>query len=163
MKSLLLCLLMLPLSANAAKAVLTWTAPTQNTDGSALTNLAGYKVLYRVKGQTLASPRAVKLPESHANLKVPESDLLTIYVDKAGAVYVSPGEGYTETVPVTELGNNVKGWRIKNPGFRIALKGDKDAPYGTIEDVMKQLQEVKATNFNLVTDLAKTRRTGGSH
>ncbi len=27
-------------------AELTWTAPTQNEDGSALTNLAGYKVRY---------------------------------------------------------------------------------------------------------------------
>jgi hypothetical protein len=30
-------------------AMLTWTAPTQNVDGSALTNLAGYKVYW---GQT---------------------------------------------------------------------------------------------------------------
>ena len=27
-------------------AVLSWTAPTQNTDGSALTNLSGYKVYW---------------------------------------------------------------------------------------------------------------------
>src|SRR5262249_32768130 len=27
-------------------AALSWTAPTQNTDGSALTNLAGYKVYW---------------------------------------------------------------------------------------------------------------------
>ena len=28
------------------RASLQWTPPTQNTDGSALTNLAGYRVLY---------------------------------------------------------------------------------------------------------------------
>ncbi len=134
-------------------------------DMTAMVDVAFLLLIFYMTTTTFKPPETVqvKLPESHANLKVPESDLLTIYVDKAGGVFVSPGEGYTESVPVTELGNSVKGWRIKNPGFRIALKGDKDAPYGTIEDVMKQLQEVKATNFNLVTDLAKTRASGGSH
>ena len=134
-------------------------------DMTAMVDVAFLLLIFYMSTTTFKPPEkvTVKLPESHANLKVPESDLLTIYVDKAGAVYVSPGEGYTETVPVLQLGENVKGWRIKNPGFRIALKGDKDAPYGTIEDVMKQLQAVKATNFNLVTDLAKTSRSGGSH
>jgi hypothetical protein len=48
----LLALLLACGSAHAAKAVLVWTSPTHNTDGSVLTDLAGYKVLYRVKGAT---------------------------------------------------------------------------------------------------------------
>ncbi len=36
-------------------ATLTWTAPTQNTDGSALTNLAGYKILYGTSPSALTS------------------------------------------------------------------------------------------------------------
>ena len=38
-----------PAPGATGTAELTWTAPTQNEDGSALTNLAGYKVRY---GQT---------------------------------------------------------------------------------------------------------------
>jgi hypothetical protein len=33
-------------SATTGSATLSWTPPTQNSDGSSLTNLAGYKVLY---------------------------------------------------------------------------------------------------------------------
>ncbi|MBV6416846.1 MAG: hypothetical protein CMLOHMNK_01463 [Steroidobacteraceae bacterium] len=33
-------------STSTGSATLTWTAPTQNEDGSALTNLAGYRILY---------------------------------------------------------------------------------------------------------------------
>lgn len=33
-------------SVTLGSATLTWVAPTQNTDGSALTNLAGYRVIY---------------------------------------------------------------------------------------------------------------------
>jgi hypothetical protein len=48
----LLALLLACGSAHAAKAVLVWTSPTRNTDGTVLTNLAGYKVLYRLQGTT---------------------------------------------------------------------------------------------------------------
>lgn len=37
------------------KATLTWTAPTTNTDGSALTNLAGFTLLYGVSPTALVS------------------------------------------------------------------------------------------------------------
>jgi hypothetical protein len=33
-------------SARAGQAQLAWNAPTTNTDGTTLTNLAGYKLLY---------------------------------------------------------------------------------------------------------------------
>ena len=35
-----------PPSPTTGSATLSWTAPTQNTDGSALTNLAGYRIVY---------------------------------------------------------------------------------------------------------------------
>lgn len=46
MISLLALLLMLANAAYAGEATLRWTAPTQNTDGSPLTNLAGYRIYY---------------------------------------------------------------------------------------------------------------------
>ena len=45
-------------------AVVTWTAPTQNVDGSPLTNLAGYKVRY---GQSVSNlTQTVDIPNSGA-------------------------------------------------------------------------------------------------
>ncbi len=44
MKRLILFLCLLPMFAWAGDATLSWTAPTQNTDGSALTDLAGFKI-----------------------------------------------------------------------------------------------------------------------
>jgi hypothetical protein len=35
-----------PAAATVGAATLSWTAPDQNTDGSALTNLAGYRIYY---------------------------------------------------------------------------------------------------------------------
>jgi hypothetical protein len=41
-----------PPTANGA-ATLSWTAPTQNTDGTALTNLAGYRIYYGTNANSL--------------------------------------------------------------------------------------------------------------
>jgi biopolymer transport protein ExbD len=45
--------------------------------------------------------------------------------------------------------------RINDPLLRTVVKGDKDAPYGPLEDVMDVLVKTKITRFNLVTDLDK--------
>jgi len=55
----LLALVLVELTSHAANAKLTWTAPTKNVDGSALTNLAGFVVQYRPKGTTTWKVRKV--------------------------------------------------------------------------------------------------------
>jgi biopolymer transport protein ExbD len=125
-------------------------------DMTAMVDVAFLLLIFYMSTTQFKPPESVevRLPESHANLKVPDTNVLMVYVTKGGEVFVSPAPGTTEQVTVSELGASIKKWRSQNPGFRIALKGDKDAPYGVIEDAMAQLQEVQATRFNLVTDLA---------
>jgi len=48
--------------AHAGSAVLTCTPPTQNTDGSALTNLAGYRFIYGTSPTTLSQTVQVATP-----------------------------------------------------------------------------------------------------
>jgi hypothetical protein len=48
--------------AMAGQVTLTWTAPTYNEDGSALTDLAGYKIQYRNVSTTLWKYRTVADP-----------------------------------------------------------------------------------------------------
>ncbi len=43
----------------------------------------------------------------------------------------------------------------QNPKLRTLVKGDKEAPYGPIEDVLDILRQVKITRFNLVTEFEK--------
>jgi biopolymer transport protein ExbD len=125
-------------------------------DMTAMVDVAFLLLIFYMSTTTFKPPETVevKLPASHANLKVPETNILIIYVTKSGEVFISPGAGQTDQLQVSELGAAIKKYRSDNPGYRIALKGDKDAPYGVIEDAMAQLQEVQATRFNLVTDLA---------
>ena len=58
-------------------------------------------------------------------------------------------------VDKNQLGNLIIQARVANPKLRTVVKGDKQAPYGPIEDVLDVLQKARVTRFNLVTDLEK--------
>lgn len=51
-------------SATSGSATLTWTAPTQNTDGTALTDLSGYVVYYGTNASSLTSTINVNSPST---------------------------------------------------------------------------------------------------
>jgi biopolymer transport protein ExbD len=55
-----------------------------------------------------------------------------------------------------DLANLLTQARIKNPRLRTIVKGDKEAPFGPVEDVMDVLQKTQITRFNLVTEFDKS-------
>jgi biopolymer transport protein ExbD len=48
---------------------------------------------------------------------------------------------------------------MSNPKLVTVIKGDRGAPYSTVEDVMNILQKVKINKFNLVTDIEVERKS----
>ncbi|MEK6650273.1 MAG: biopolymer transporter ExbD [Bacteroidota bacterium] len=112
---------------------------------------------------------SVTLPSSHSAFKLPEANVMMVTVNKDGDIYLGvdsqrlmerlfgPENMYRAAVQVRkeELANILVQARINNPKLRTVVKGDKDAPFGPIEDVMEVLQKTRITLFNLVTDLEK--------
>ena len=112
---------------------------------------------------------AIDLPSSHAPYKMPETDIMVVTVNKVGITYLGVdaqslraqlfGEDnkLKANMPVTpdQLRQLLIQARISNPKLRTLVKGDKDAPFGPIEDVLGILRQVKITRFNLVTELSK--------
>lgn len=113
---------------------------------------------------------AIDLPSSHAPMKMPESDIMIVTVNKEGRVFLGVdaqqlrsqlfGEANklrpSMEVDRKQLHDLLIQARISNPKLRTLVKGDKDAPYGAVEDVLDVLRQVKITRFNLVTELDKT-------
>jgi biopolymer transport protein ExbD len=111
----------------------------------------------------------VIIPASHSQFKLPESHIMMVYVNKEGKIYLGvDAQGlmerlfgqqnkYKRAVEVDKntLGNILIQARINDPKLRTVVKGDKDAPYGPMEDVMDVLVKAQITRFNLVTDLDK--------
>jgi len=62
-------------------------------------------------------------------------------------------------IPVDSLNNQLKDWvvfaRTTNPKVRIAIKGDGNADYPTIEKVMNTLVDNRINRFNLITNNEK--------
>jgi biopolymer transport protein ExbD len=63
----------------------------------------------------------------------------------------------TKGIPADSLHNELSDWinfgRHSNPKFRIAIKGDGQANFPVVKQVIKTLQENKVNKFNLITNL----------
>ncbi len=112
----------------------------------------------------------VELPSSHSAFKVPDADIIIISVSKEGRIFMGLDSQVLRErvfgeenklragieVEPKDLATLLIQARIANPKLRTVVKGDKDAPYGPLEDVMNILQQVRITRFNLVTELETT-------
>ena len=61
-------------------------------------------------------------------------------------------------IPCDSLNNEFKSWIsaarvVMNPGYRIAIKGDKVATYPVIKKLMGTLQDMAENRYNLITSL----------
>jgi biopolymer transport protein ExbD len=104
-------------------------------------------------------PLTVSLPSSHSEFKVPESNVLVLYVDAEGTMAIQEGLTSTDASIVEttkDLAVYISTKRAQNPRIRMAINADGDVPYGKMADVMKVLQETNTTRFNLVTEFEAT-------
>ncbi len=95
MKRLMLLLCLLPLFAWAGDATLSWTAPTQNTDGTPLTDLAGYTIY----GGTVAGG-----PYGDVSISISNPSTTTFVVPglAEGATYYFVVTAFNSASPVQE-------------------------------------------------------------
>ena len=60
-------------------------------------------------------------------------------------------------IPVDSTNNELADWvhqtRLTNPKVVIAIKGDQDVNYRTVQKVINTLQDRKINRFNLITDM----------
>jgi len=160
---------------------------------------------------TKKEPVLVATPTSVSEIKIPETNIMTVLVDKTGKVYfgidgqekrrqliekmagiykvnLSPEEMKKYTlleltgnpmqamkaflnlpaesrdlpqnnlgIPADTTNNEFKDWvksaREVNPELRIAIKADEKTPYPVIKKVMRSLQQLDESRYNLITKL----------
>lgn len=109
----------------------------------------------------------VILPDSHSAIKLPESDVITVSINKDGGIFMGVDSQRLRAqlfgeenklrldLPVdrASLEQKLVQARSANPKLRTVLKCDRDAEYGLVMDVMDILEKVNITRFNLVTNL----------
>ena len=99
---------------------------------------------------------AVQLPGSTSEIHVPETSTIVLTVNKAGRFFISSAIG-TDLLELEreDLVSGIQTWRTRNPNAVVILKGDKDANFGPVADIMDALAESNTLRFNLMTDLRK--------
>ncbi|MEZ5066402.1 MAG: biopolymer transporter ExbD [bacterium] len=96
---------------------------------------------------------SVRLPLSRSEIRVPDTNRIIITVDRAGQVYISGESAVTaQQIPMADMFDAIAAWRGRNPEAVVLVKGDRDAPFATIADLMDVLAETKTLRFNLMTD-----------
>lgn len=114
----------------------------------------------------------IEVPSSHSAFKLPDSNILMLYVDKAGSIYMGVDQpalmerlfgkearSRKQILVKTEnLADLLIQARISNPRLRTVVKGDENADYGTVEDVMNILQKTMITKFSMVTNSIQDKK-----
>jgi biopolymer transport protein ExbD len=95
----------------------------------------------------------IVLPESHSQIKVPESGYLMISVSKDGRIFISVNKEKGVEVGLPDFAAALTDARLRAPGAHVVVKADRKVPYSVMADVMDAMQATNTTRFNLVTDL----------
>ncbi len=112
----------------------------------------------------------VILPDSHSQIKLPETDVMVITIDKEGALYLGVDSQFLRArlfgqenmlrtdmpIQLSELSRKLVEARVANPKLRAVIKSDRNTEYGPVLDVMDILQKVNLSRFNLVTNLEQS-------
>jgi hypothetical protein len=77
--------------------------------------------------------------------------------------FVQAREKKSQLVDASTFGGWLETARYADPSAYVLLKADKDAPYGVVEQIMKELQSQNANRFNIITDAKKKARMARGH
>ncbi len=112
----------------------------------------------------------IDLPMSQSPSKLPESDVMTIFVDKNDSLYL----GFTsqpmmesffgadfklkQASPIkkAELADLLMKARAQSPRIRTVIKTDAQNKFGVVSDILETLQKTQITRFSIVTNFKQT-------
>ena len=103
----------------------------------------------------------ITLPKSSSEFKKPETHIITASVTQEGRIrleFVQAREKKSQLVDASTFGGWLETARYADPSAYVLLKADQNAPYGVVEQIMKELQNQNANRFNIITDAKQKAR-----
>lgn len=139
-------------------------------DMTPMVDIAFLLLIFYMATTTFKPPetKAVTLPQSHSEIKLPEREIINITVTKLDSVfvdYLSPvtiiqnGREVTTTVrkyaecEPSEVSYYINLARAKTPRALVVIKADQNASYGAMQKVMESMQNNGLNKFQVVTDM----------
>jgi biopolymer transport protein ExbD len=135
-------------------------------DMTAMVDVAFLLLIFFMSTTQFKPPEAVavRLPASSSEIHIPETGTILLTVTEEGRIFISSELG-TDAQEV-DRGNMIEAivaWRSRNPDAVVVVKGDRDADFGTIAELMNALGEAKTLRFNLMTDFKRPNDSGSEN
>lgn len=92
----------------------------------------------------------VNMPEPGATVEVPESNVMTVYVDKDEVLFAKMGKGEIEPITWADLAPSFTASVEVNPELIILVKIHREARYEPMVDMMDLLEDVHMERFSLI-------------
>jgi biopolymer transport protein TolR len=103
-------------------------------------------IIFMVAAPMMTTGVPIDLPQTQAGALNAQTQPITISVKASGEVFIQE-----TAIPVTEIAAKLQAIATTGYNERIFVRGDGQAPYGTIADVMSRIQEAGYKNIGLVT------------
>jgi biopolymer transport protein TolR len=112
-------------------------------------------IIFMIAAPMLHQGIEVALPRAQAkNLPLKVEDPIVLSIDRDGRVFLRE-----TAVPEGELVERLKAQLTARPDDTVFLKGDRDAPYGKIIDVLDVLQRGGIQHVGMVTERPAPERS----
>lgn len=108
-------------------------------------------VFIRFRGIPVTLPEAERVEKLEMRRHV-----TSIWVGANGAVNIDD-----QAVALQDVGPLIHAKLVANPRLIISIKGDGQAEFGTISDVLQELRQVEALRVNFATDREREVAAGG--
>ena len=92
----------------------------------------------------------VNLPEPEARVEVPESNVMTIYVDKDETLFMREGRSPLRTIAWADLRPTFESRAAANPNLIVLVKIHRGARYEPMVDMMDTLEDAEMERFSLI-------------
>jgi biopolymer transport protein ExbD len=92
----------------------------------------------------------VNLPEPGAKVEVPESNVMTIYIDRDESMYYKVGKNPIEPITWAELTPTLRAGADANPDLIVLVKISREARYEDMVDMMDTLEDARMERFSLI-------------
>ena len=109
-------------------------------------------IIFMVTAPLLTAGVAVDLPKTRARQLSSDKEPLTVSIEKNGKVYLGGAKLEGEAIPLDELAAKVTAIAENGYDQRIFVRGDKSVDYGTVMQVMGELNAAGFRRIGLVTE-----------
>ncbi|MFO7609318.1 MAG: biopolymer transporter ExbD [Candidatus Krumholzibacteriia bacterium] len=92
----------------------------------------------------------VNLPEPGATIEVPESNVMTIYVDRDETMFYRVGKSEVAPLGWGELTPTLQAGAFANPDLIVLVKIHREARYEAMVDMMDTLEDAEMERFSLI-------------